>query len=161
MPTLDEYVLNDLSKKAARTAAQLARLKEALLIAQDGISDYVWRISIHSAWESEGEQSLSPTDYHCDSLRQAIRMAATDFCIGAGRWYPGRTYTIGVGAGDVRTARRWDVQGRWYVSIVVGEESVSLPEDTWQGYVNELREDTSEDWATQKEEDVEPGPVVP
>lgn len=141
-PTLQEHVLNDLRKKTLAAAAQVKKLDDALRKVEHDF-EYVWQISISSAWASVGEESLPTKTYRHDSLREAIRAAATDFCIIAKRQYPGRVYTI---AEETRTARSWDVQGHWYVGFLADDVYVSLPEDTWRGYVDELKVDTDENW---------------
>lgn len=72
-----------------------------------------WHIYIFSGWTTYGEKHLEK-DYQTESLRDAIRRAATDFGMMNNRGYPGKIYH-GVGGKD-HVQKSWDVQGSWSVS---------------------------------------------
>lgn len=101
-----------------------------------------FKILVTSAWASEGEKSHEGV-YRMNSVREAIRCAATDFCVLNRRIYPGKKRDLPP-EGEASIWKRWDVQGSFYISVGVGKSSVNLPRSTWEKHVNELREDTED-----------------
>jgi hypothetical protein len=82
---LDEAVVD------AQQHAKLLASSEAAIAALTSGEDVqpVWSIMISSVWATEGEKSHTG-DYATPTLREAIRQAATDFCVKNRRIYPGK-----------------------------------------------------------------------
>lgn len=127
---------------------------EALEILNEPGTVPVWSISIHSAWvnmghDGEDEKSISGA-YTTDSLREAIRRAATDFCVVNGRVYPGKPRRAYNNQPDDRW-REWDVQGSWYVSLLIGKVAVPIEKAMYEPHIAELRKGTDEIYGPERE----------
>lgn len=156
---MDETLRKMMLDEAVANAQQHARLlasDEAAIATLTSGEDVqpVWSIMISSAWATEGEKSHTG-DYATPTLREAIRQAATDFCVKNRRIYPGRPADRGRPINEPFSKHpdhwdKWDVQGDWYVSAFVGDWSFAVPRASYEHHVAELRESTDEIWGPER-----------
>ena len=152
---VDRMAESYVDEQIRNTQNRLTALREARRIIERGLP-IVWHIAIHSPWKNLGknhddEKDLSQ-NYHMLSLRDAIRAAATDFCVLNGRVYPGYKTRDAFASGSEHKWRHWDVQGSWYVALVIAPGiHMQIPKEMYVKHVNELREDTDEIYGPEAE----------
>lgn len=93
-----------------------------------------WRVTIHSAWASEGEKAHTG-EYMQNSLLEAMRLAATDFCRLNRRVMPGQP----IGHGQIGNYDFWDVQGWFYVHLVAGPTLIPIPDNSFAKHVVSIK----------------------
>lgn len=130
-PALRKMLKDKINTRRAGIEKEIVSLNQAEeLLKQDDLPT-TWHIFIGSAWITEGEES-SNGDYVADSLNEALRMAATDFCKLNRRIIPGQPKSGG-GTWD-----RWDVQGTWHVSLKVGAVFVDIPTESFKHHLRKI-----------------------
>jgi hypothetical protein len=154
--------MNDQLVEMAKVEAakQLRIAQRNVAIAQsalDALNDHnttlkpTWHIFISSAWKNLGshheDEKDHQGDYATETLEEAIKRAATDFCVLNHRSYPGHRWHSGT---SEHVSDRWDVQGAWYVSLKIGEWQMSLPEESYKHHVQKLKERTDEIWGPER-----------
>lgn len=132
-PALRKMVERHIAERRSAIESEIEALNQTeIWLAQNPTP--TWRVSIHSAWASDGEKSHAG-EYMQESLLEAMRLAATDFCRLNRRVMPGQP----IGHGQEGSYDFWDVQGWFYVSLVAGDTLIPIPDSSFAKHVLKIK----------------------
>lgn len=156
-PELKRLAKVYLEEREQKLADDLVSVRYSLKFL-DGEEKLSWSFLIVSPYKNMGKNHKDEVDFTGDfttaTLREAIREAATEYCILNRRVYPGYV-------SESTTWPRWDVQATWHVRLKVGQQYIPLPEEMWQNHVDELRRVTRENYSPEFRNRRNPLPLVP